>query len=297
MANRLYPELIMATVPSAEAPLDQPYRGDAEGRPRGVPYPPEHLPLFRRRQLRKRWHYVSFWSPDLLFCAADVQVGFLSNEYWAVWDRGGDCFRTKTHYVRNRVHLSADEVVVEDGDVSIHLWLEPTDVFEVYRPEGRAYIWSHKELAARARATVSVCGRQREVIGTAFVDVNAGYHFRRTRWRWAAGAITDERGEHVAWNAITGLFDTPEHSERTVWIGGRGTEIKPVAFSDDDNVVTFEDGSRLTFSPGATLRKRVGLFLIKSKYEHAFGVYSGTLPGGIEVRNAVGVRERQDALW
>src|SRR5439155_23368833 len=97
--------------------------------------------------------------------------------------------------------------------------------------------------------------------------------------------------------AITGLFDTPEHSERTIWVGGRGMEIKPVTFSQNANVVTFHDGGELTFQPEATLRKRVGLFLIKSKYEHAFGVYSGTLPGGIEVRDAVGVRERQDALW
>jgi hypothetical protein len=62
-------------------------------------------------------------------------------------------------------------------------------------------------------------------------------------------------------------------------------------------VVTFGEGGELTSQVEETLRKRVGLFLIKSKYEHAFGVYSGTLPGGIEVRDAMGVRERQDALW
>jgi hypothetical protein len=291
----------MAETPLARAPLDQPYRGPAEGCPEGIRIPPAHLPLLKKWQLRKQWRYVSFWSQEIAFCAAKVQVGFLSNEYWAVLDRleprRARRFKTKTHYLRRRVHLAEESVRVDDGEVSIELSLYPTDTFDVYRPEGRAYIWSHKELCTPARARVRIGDQVRDVTGTAFVDVNAGYHFRHTQWRWAAGAFSGEEGDHVAWNAITGLFDTPEQSERTIWVGGRGTEIRPVRFSENANVVTFEEGGELTFEVEETLRKRVGLFLIKSKYEHAFGVYSGTLPGGIEVRDAVGVRERQDALW
>jgi hypothetical protein len=257
--------------------------------------------MFKKWQLRKRWHYVSFWSPELALCAAQVHVGPLSSQYWAVWDpterdrRRG--FKSKYYYLRRPVHVSDDDVSVDVGTVSIRLPLKRTDHFYVYRPEGRAYIWSRKELCLGAEATVRMDGRPRTAKGTAFVDLNAGYHFRKTRWRWAAGAFTLEDGRQVAWNAITGLFDTDTNSERTIWIDGMGTEIRPVKFSHGGNVVTFEDGSTLTFQPKAKLRKRVGLFLIKSKYEHAFGLYSGRLPGGFEVRNAVGVRERQDALW
>jgi Domain of unknown function (DUF2804), C-terminal len=228
-------------------------------------------------------------------------VGFLSNEYWAMLDRRQKepklRFQTKTHYVRNRVEISPEAAIVEDGDVSISLPLRATDQFVVYRPEGRAYIWSHKELCEGAEATVRIGDVERTIRGTAFVDVNAGYHFRRTQWRWAAGAFTADEADPVAWNAITGLFDTPTNSERTIWKGSVGSEIEPVRFSDDGNLVTFAEGGELTFVPEATLRKRVGLFLIKSRYEHAFGVFSGTLPGGIQIDEAVGVRERQDALW
>jgi hypothetical protein len=281
----------------ARAPLDQPFRGPPDRRPEGIRIPPAHLPLFRRWQLRKQWHYVSFWARDVVLCAARVQVGFLTNEYWAVWDRIERRLHTRTHYLRRRVGLTPDGLHVEDGDVSIDVALRPTDAFDVYRPEGRAYIWSHKELCGGARARVRLGDELREAEGTGFVDINAGYHFRRTRWRWAAGAAAGADGEPVAWNAITGLFDTPEHSERTVWVGNEGTEIGPVQFSADANRLTFSEGGELTFEEEAVLRKRVGLFLIKSRYDHAFGVYSGTLPGGIEVRDAVGVRERQDALW
>ena len=287
----------MAGSAPTPSPPDVPYRGPADGCPKGIAIPPAHLPLFRRRQLRKRWHYVSFWSRDVVLCAAKVQVGFLNNEYWAVWDRVERRLRTRTHYLRRRVHISPEAAVVRDGDVSVEVRLRPTDSFDVYRPEGRAYIWSHKELCRGAEAIIRLGERTYSVQGTAFVDINAGYHFRRTRWRWAAGAATGEEGESVAWNAIIGLFDTPKNSERTVWLGDVGTEIGPVVFSEDANNVTFAEGGGLTFHEEAVLRKRVGLFLIKSKYDHAFGVYSGTLPGGIEVKDAVGVRERQDALW
>ncbi|MGH7300647.1 MAG: DUF2804 domain-containing protein, partial [Candidatus Rokuibacteriota bacterium] len=92
-------------------------------------------------------------------------------------------------------------------------------------------------------------------------------------------------------------FDTPQDSERTLWIDGVPSEIGPVRFSEDLRVVSFSEGGEIAFQPEATLTKRVKLVLIESDYAHAFGAYAGSLPGGIELRNAVGVRERQDALW
>jgi hypothetical protein len=265
------------------APLDQPYRGDGRTR--------------RSWVLRKRWHYVTFWSPDLLLCAARVHVGPLANEYWGIWDRNGRSFRQRSHFIRRRIGLLDDRLEISDGDVQVELPIEPDDQFEVYRPEGKAYIWSRKQLCSKAIATVQVGETTLTPTGTVFVDVNAGYHPRRTTWRWSAGAGLDREGRLVAWNAITGLFDTPEDSERTIWIDGQPTEIRPVTFGDDLRSVRFEEGGEIRFEQEADLRKRVGLFLIKSKYDHSFGSYSGTLPGGIELKDAVGVRERQDALW
>lgn len=279
------------------APLDRPYRGSGADRPVGVPFPPDPMPLLRAGTLLKRWHYVSFWSPDLLLCAARVHVGPIAQEYWGVWDRREQRFREQTHYLLGRVSLLPRKLTVADGDVSIDLPFEPADEFEVYRPEGRAYIWSRKQLCVRATAEIRLGTSTLRPEGAVFVDLNAGYHPRQTRWRWSAGAGTDQRGRPVAWNAITGLFDTAQASERTVWIDGVASEIGPVRFSDDLRTVAFSEGGVLSFRQEANIRKRVGLFLIKSRYDHAFGAYDGTLPGGIELRNAVGVRERQDALW
>ncbi len=279
------------------APLDQPYRGSGADRPVGVPLPPDAMPLRRAGTLLKRWHYVSFWSPTLVFCAAQVNVGLLAQEYWGVWDRAEKRFWQRTNYVLRRVSLQPRRVTVEERDVAIDVRFEPSDEFEVYRPEGQAYIWSRKQFAMRTTAQVRLGGRTLRPEGALFVDINAGYHPRQTRWRWSAGAGLDQHGRRVAWNAITGLFDTPQHSERTIWIDGVASEIGPVRFSDDLRTVSFSEGGEIVFRPEANIRKRVGMFLIKSRYDHAFGPWEGTLPGGIVLRDAVGVRERQDALW
>ena len=279
------------------APLDRPYRGSGVDRPVGIPLPPDRLPLFRSWQLRKYWQYVSFWSRELSFCAARASVGPLLKEYWGIWDREAGQFRQRAHLFSRRVKIEANRVFVRDGDVEIEVTFEDCASFEVYRPADRAYIWSRKDYCREARGVVRYGGAEREVAGVMFVDVNAGYHERSTRWRWSAGAGLDQDGRLVAFNAIAGLHDSPEGSERTIWIDGEEREIGPVTFSEDLSTVSFAEGGVLRFQPEALIEQHTNLLLVRSDYLHWFGTYTGTLPGGIELSEAPGVRERHDALW
>jgi hypothetical protein len=276
---------------------DQPYRGSGADRPRDVPLPPERVSLFYAWQLRKRWHYISFWSRELSFCAARASVGPLLQEYWGIWDREAEKFTEGSHRFTNRVQFEANRVRVRDGEVEIDVTFEPCTTFEVYRPAGRAYIWSLKDYCRKARGVVRYGGKAREVAGVIFVDVNAGYHERHTQWRWAAGAGLDQHDRLIAFNAITGLFDTPNQSERTIWIEGEAQEVGPNSFADDLSTVSFAEGGTLRFQPEALIEHHDNFLLIRSDYFHWFGTYKGTLPGGIELREAYGVRERHDALW
>src|SRR2546423_3126113 len=128
----------------------RPYRGAAGGLPQGVPYPPERMGLIRSWTLRKRWHYVTFWSPELIFCAARVHVGPLPQEYWGLLVRSPDRrFQQKSHYLRRRVRLEDTTVSVDDGEVSVEITFEPNDEFFVYRPDRHAHIWSRKHLPTK----------------------------------------------------------------------------------------------------------------------------------------------------
>ena len=286
----------MTTSPSA-TPLDQPYRGSGSDRPRGVPIPPEHLPLFCSCQLRKSWHYVSFWSPELSFCAARVSVGPLAQEYWGIWDRAVAKFSERSHRFTKLLQLDANRVHFNDGDVEIDVTFETCTSFEVYRPADRAYIWSHKDYCRHASGTVRYGNTTKTVTGVIFVDINAGYHERHTHWRWAAGAGFDQNKRLIAFNAITGLFDTPANSERTIWIDGEAREVGPVTFSADLSTVEFVEGGNLNFKREALIEHHDNFLLVRSDYFHWFGTFSGTLPGGIELSDAPGVCERHDAVW
>ena len=277
--------------------LAKPYRGDGSDRPTGVPLPPQHLPLLRSCQLRKSWHYFSFWSRELSFCAAQVKVGPLKQEYWGVWDRAAGQFRQGSHIFGSCLQLESNRIRVADGDVQIDVAFDNDSSFEVYRPAGRAYIWSHKDYSRFAKGEVRYGNARREVSGVMFVDVNAGYHERHTTWHWAAGAGTDQEGRLVAFNAITGLFDTPTNSERTIWIENVAREVGPNTFADDLSTVSFAEGGKLTFHPEQLIEAHDNYLVIRSDYFHWFGTYSGTLPNGIELREAYGVRERHNAVW
>jgi Domain of unknown function (DUF2804), C-terminal len=279
------------------SPLNEPYRGSGVDRPRDVPLPPQRMPFIRAGQLRKRWHYVSFWSRELSFCAARVSIGPLTQEYWGIWDREANQFREGSHRFTKRVHLEANRIQVWDEDTEIAVSFPACTSFEVYRPADQAYIWSHKDYCRNARGSVRYAGRKLSVVGVLFVDINAGYHERHTKWRWAAGAGVDQQNRLVAFNAITGLFDTPSQSERTVWIEGDAQEVGPNTFADDLSSVSFDDGSSLQFKPEALIEQHENLIVARSDYFHWFGTYTGTLPGGIELREAYGVREKHDAVW
>jgi hypothetical protein len=255
------------------------------------------MPLFRAGQLRKTWHYVSFWSGELSFCAARASVGPLQQEYWGIWDREAKQFRDGSHRFTSRVRLESNRVRVRDGDAEIDVTFESCNSFEVYRPAGRAYIWSHKDYCRQARGVVRYGGKAREVAGVMFVDINAGYHERHTQWRWAAAAGLDQRGRLIGFNAINGLFDTPNQSERTIWIEGEAREIGPNTFSDDLSTLSFAEGGTLRFQPEALFETHENFLVVRSDYLHWFGTFSGTLPGGIVLHEAYGVRERHDALW
>ena len=224
-------------------------------------------------------------------------MGPLRKEYWAIWDRASGRFQQGAHLFTRCVQIEPNRVYVRDGDTEIDVSFEDCAGFEVYRPADHAYIWSRKDYCRDARGAIRHDGTERAVAGVMFVDVNAGYHERTTHWRWAAGAGLDQDGRLVAFNAITGLHDGPECSERTLWVDGEEREIGPVTFSKDLSTVSFTEGGTLRFQPEALIEQHTNLLLIRSDYLHWFGTFTGTLPGGIELNGAPGVRERHDALW
>ena len=253
------------------------WRGPADGRPAHVPLPPARMPLLRGGRPLKRWRWVGAFGPDAMVCAARVSIGGLPVSWWAVWDG-------------RRLHEGTRGVRVGPGRAEapgVELRFEEGDGVEVVSPHGAQHIWTRKQGGIPVRG--SVLGRPFEARG--FVDDSAGYHARRTAWRWSAGVGVAESGASVAWNLVEGVHDG-DPSERTVWVDGTPHHVEPQAFAADLSAV-----GDLRCEPVAVRAHRRQRLVASSDYEMPFGRFSGSLPHAGPLREGWGVMERHEVRW
>ena len=261
----------------------------------------------------KRWRWVGIFSEDLMGCAAIVQVGLARQSFWALHLRGsGQPMRERTRMRprRSEVQLTMGRpaaagpparlgrVVINDRGVALDVKLQEEPGFQCTCPNGSGRVWTRKQAGIRASGTLSLDGGPaREIRALAVIDDTSGHHARVTEWRWSAGVGHGAAGQALAWNLVSGVNDPPRGSERAVWVDGVPAEAPPVSFSQDLTRIDGQDGSELRFSPKAERSRRENLLIVRSDYRAPFGTFSGTLPGGIELADGLGVVEHHRARW
>lgn len=261
------------------------------------PIPPARMPLLRRGRPLKRWRYVGAYGDDVMACVCDVRIGFATQRFWAVAERGRPIV-TRTTTGRGGVGIDGSRATVAHGEVRIELEVEEDGGIETVHPNGRSgYVWTRKQAGVPVRGEIEVGGRRHEVDALGAVDDTAGYHERHTAWRWVAGAGRLVDGRRVGWNLVTGVNDAPEGSERAIWIEGEAREPRPVEIASDLSRVAFAESGELRFEPWSERAERTNLLLVRSAYRQPFGEFTGTLPGGLELAQGRGVMEWHDVYW
>jgi hypothetical protein len=188
------------------------------------------------------------------------------------------------------VRLDASRARVR-GVLDLQL-VQPAGV-EVVSPHGRSYVWTRKHAPVHVRGHVSAAGRSWELDGDhGFVDESAGYHARRTAWRWSAGVGRSDDGRAVAWNLVDGVHDAPSASERTVWVDGEPREVEHQQFADDLGSV-----GALVFTEWSARESSLNLLVMSNRYRQPFGEFSGELPCGLRLAEGFGVMEEHDVRW
>jgi hypothetical protein len=262
---------------------DLPMRGSGV-RELGLRLPPGRMPLVHARRPLKRWRYLGVFGPELMLCVGDARVAGIPQRWWAVALPDGTL-----HEGTRGVELGARRARVRHV---LELELAETAGVEVVSPHGRSYVWTRKSAPVRVRGRVTVRGRTFELDGDdGFVDESAGYHARRTAWRWAAGVGRADDGSRVAWNLVDGVHDGVA-SERTVWVDGEPREVPAQEFADDLSRV-----GGLEFREWAVRESSVNLGIMRNRYRQPFGEFSGELPGGPRLAEGYGVMEEHDVLW
>jgi uncharacterized protein DUF2804 len=244
------------------APDDLPWRGHGAARPPAAagPVPAGRMPLVRDRRPLKHWRYAGVFGEEVMLCAGCVRVAGVPQAFWAVWDRRRGVLRERTRLGSGR------RAVALPGDA----------------------------VRVRGRGAVVLDGREIAVRAPALLDGSPGWHARETAWDGCAGAGSTADGRAVVWNLVAGVHDAPRASERTVWVDGVARETLPVAFPAALDAV-----GDLRFAAEAERRRRdrLAFGLLESEYRQPFGVFSGSLPGGIALVDGRGVMERHRARW
>lgn len=263
------------------------------------------MPLVSRGRLLKRWRYVAAFGPELMLCAGDVRIGPARQRFWAVAEPGAPLVERTSLGSAGLALGSGDRgdvrLRIESAGVRVDLEVvdgDGAEPVEVASPSGAGgWIWTRKQAGSRARGFVELSGRRRRLELGAVIDDSAGYHARRTDWRWTAGVGHAVSGERLAWNLVSGVHDAPDASERTLWIDGRPAEVGQVRFSPDLSGIALPGGRALEFSTWAGREHRTNLLFIRSSYRAPFGAFRGELPGGLRLAEGHGVMEQHMARW
>jgi hypothetical protein len=257
---------------------------------------PASLPLFDHGQLRKRWRYVGLFAEELMLCAARAEVGPLTQSFWVLLDRqsGQQWNHTALLPGSKEVTLDGPRWEIDGPGLRASLRLGECEAIEVTCASDRSLAWTRKRVGMTVEGTVEVPGRRWEVCGRGVDDESAGHHRRETSWRWSAGVGTAADGRPLAWNLVEGINDPPSGSERAIWIDGTPTEPPPVRFAGEE--IALDGGEQLRFEGESEHTHDDNYLLIRSRYRHRFGRFSGSL-GGVELVSGLGVMEEHDARW
>jgi hypothetical protein len=255
------------------------------------------LPLFDHGQLRKRWRYVGLFTEELMLCAARAEVGPMAQSFWVLWDRGArrQWAHTALRPGSREVSFDGSYLEIDARDLRASLRLGDIAPIEVTCPSGKSQAWTRKRAGVPINGTVEVPGRRWEISGRGVDDESAGHHQRHTSWLWSAGVGRAADGRDLAWNLVEGVNDPPQGSERAIWIDGTPSEPPPVRFRGLE-AIDLADGESLTFAPESEHARNDNYLLIRSRYQHRFGTFTGSL-GGAELAEGFGVMEEHDALW
>lgn len=258
-------------------------------------------PLRRDGRWRKRWTYVGAFADEVMVCAARVDVGPLAQTFWAIVDRetGKITERTRARLpgARGEVRGDASAMEIRSSRASGSLRVGTGSAIEVTCPNGEGgEVWTRKRAGVPVACEVSVGERRWEVEARGVTDETSGFHPRHTVWSWSAGVGTASDGRRIGWNLVQGVNDRPRGSERAIWVDDEPAEPGPVVFDGLDGIA-FDDGSRLSFDAEAERRREESRLGIRYSYRQPFGIFTGTLPGGIELASGLGVMEHHDAWW
>lgn len=268
----------------------------------------------------KRWQYLGVCSDEIIFGAAIVNLGYMTNMFTYIFDRrkgdikqieailpsgkaglfsgssqnGAACFKSRNaslEFVNKPENIHA--IISAGGKLQAELnFLKSAEPLCCTTRVGLGgFNYTHKEAGIPAGGFISLDGKKWEISeneSSGVMDYTFGYLARNTFWNWASGGGFDMSGNRFGFNLVQGVNETG-FTENVFWINGRmvKTDVVDFKYNDRDLLKPWEiasnDGKvKLLFYPEGERAADINIGLIASRFHQPFGRFEGRLKDGEE---------------
>jgi hypothetical protein len=298
--------------------------------PMGVRYP-----ALLRKLLANQFHFIGIVGPEFLAGIGVVDLKFLSNGFFYVFDRStGEITESKALSILPSsssidpfpedprstfksgsfgIEVRRDSLHAAGKGISLDISFDQSSVSPLRictRAGYRGWVYTMKTSPIRLKGSVTVRGSQHDLSSPAYwalSDWTCGYMRRETCWNWAATAFSLGDGRSLGMNLSCGVNET-SFTENAFWINGAMTKVDTVHFHFDGNdlsspwrISSADRKVELSFHPEAQRGERVNAMLIASRFTQLFGVFEGTLQSDdgevIRLEGCPGFAEDHFARW
>jgi len=268
----------------------------------------------------KRWQYLGVCNNEVIFGAAIVNLGYMTNMFTYIFDRrAGRMNQMEAILPFGKADLFTGSsrngsASFKNRNTSLAFTNQPQNIHAKISAGGKlqaelnffksaeplccttrvglgGFNYTHKEAGIPAGGFISLDGKKWEICekeSSGVLDYTLGYLARNTFWNWASGGGFDVSGNRVGFNLVQGVNETG-FTENVFWINGRmiKTDVVDFKYSDLDLLkpweITSNDGRvNLLFYPEGERAADINIGLIVSRFHQPFGRFEGRLTDGIE---------------
>jgi hypothetical protein len=294
------------------------------------------IPSLMKRMIFNQFAFFGITGPDLIAGMAVVDLKYLANAFFYVYDRKAKKNHESSHitvpvgrhiFIRPTpekvscgffskkisVFIENNKLSAKARDMEIDLEFDcsKTSPLRICSRAGyRGWVYTQKTTPIRINGKITVNGRTAELSSPDYmglIDWTAGYMRRETFWNWAASASTLPDGRTFGLNLSCGVNET-SYTENGFWIDGKRTKVSTVEF--EFNPKNFYDTWRiksadgkvdLTFESEHHREEKVNAFVIATRFTQMMGVFNGKLKTDdkkiITIKNCPGWAEDHYAKW
>jgi len=269
----------------------------------------------------KRWEYLGVCNNEIIFGAAIVNLGYMSNMFTYIFDRkAGKIKQLEAITPSGKAGLfegsfQNGSASFKNRNASLNFTNKPDRVLAKISVSGKLHAelnflklteplcctsrvgldgfnYTHKEAGIPVSGHIIFGGNKCDIIekeSSGVFDYTLGYLARHTFWNWASGGGFDVTGNRIGFNLVQGVNETG-FTENVFWVNGKmiKTDVIDFQYSDLDllkewKMVSNDGKINLVFYPEGERAANINIGIIASKFHQPFGRFEGILSNGQEM--------------